>query len=700
MGIVYRATDMQSQVEVAVKSLPPALARDPTYLARFEREAAALRDLNHPNIVPYIDTFQEGMNYFLVMEYMPGGSLYDRLQAEGALSIEDARQIAIDISDALIRAHRLDIIHRDLKPENILFDGDGNPHLADFGVAGVVSETTRLTGTGTQVGTPYYMSPEAWHGERLDAQSDIWSLGIVLYEILAGELPFDGSTAIVIMREVLQTPTPDIRQIRDDIPDGLYEIIRKALAKDKAQRYQSMREVVLDLERGQPAVLLRGSGIGPRASRRSGLLVAGAILVLMIVGAVVGFLLLSGEEEPQLAALDGATESPTSEPTPTDTVTPSLSDTPLPTPTLSATDREATIQAIIGDNLTQTATLSTFTATPNLQLTADARLTHTQVAFFDAQTSTVDAWTDTPTSTVTETPPPTATDPPTPTETFTPSDTPTPPPTATYTPSLTATSTPSATPTPSNTPTPTEAPFGFSPITRNADWRPYSEIITGAEMVLVPVGCFLMGSEEGFGSEVPVHEQCFAEPFWIDRTEVSRAMYAQCTAAGGCPQIPESIYSSRSDQPINDMTWFTAQTYCAWRGARLPTEAEWEYAARGPDNLVYPWGNQFVSGNLIWFETANNETATVGSRPSGASWVGALDMLGNVWEWTSTISENYPYSAQDGRENAADMTSRRVARGSSAFDGDRNARNFIRIGLNPDHSDNRGFGMRCARDFG
>lgn len=302
MGQVYKATDAQTGADVAVKLLPPQLAENEQYLLRFEREAEALRDLAHPNIVAFIDSFSEGSNHYLVMEYVAGGSLHDLLEKRGVLPVEEARQIAIDLTDALIRAHRIGIIHRDIKPENVLMDTDGTPRLTDFGVAGVATEEggTRLTGTGLQIGTPYYMSPEAWQGDPQDEQSDIWSLGVLIYEMLMGTPPFEGSTAIIVMREVLQSPTPDMLKERADLPRGIYEIVRKALAKDKKQRYPNMRDLGADLERGHPAEPLRGTGMETEATsggRSTGLLVAGALGLLIIVGIIAAVVLLGGGGE-------------------------------------------------------------------------------------------------------------------------------------------------------------------------------------------------------------------------------------------------------------------------------------------------------------------------------------------------------------------------------------------------------------------
>jgi serine/threonine protein kinase len=435
MGVVYRARDNQTDVDVAVKLLPPALARDPQYLARFEREARALHELNHPNIVSFIDNFEEHSNYFLVMEYMPGGSLHDLLQKEGALRIDVARQIAIDIADALIRAHRLDIIHRDLKPDNVLFDADGTPRLADFGVSVMLetSEDHRLTVTGAQMGTPFYMSPEAWQGERLDAQSDIWSMGIVLYEMLSGEVPFRGSTAVAVMREVLQNPTPDIRQIRDDIPDGLYQIIQKALAKDRTRRYKTMRDVSADLERGAPAVPLRD----PRRGGRSGLLIMGTAIALVVVVAVIVLAVLRGDGESGAIVVQ-ASRSPTATQRPSDTFTPSVSATPSPSPreVAQATfDQDSTLAAeftriAVDVQQTQQAIQAAFTDTPSH--TPSHTATETLPPTATPTTTRTPTATDTltPTATASDTPKPTATD--TLTPTVTPSITPSPTPTALY----------------------------------------------------------------------------------------------------------------------------------------------------------------------------------------------------------------------------------------------------------------------------
>src|SRR3990172_9031349 len=268
MGTVYKAADRQSGETVAVKVLSGDLSLDPQMIERFRREGEALRQLRHPNIVGFVDMFEHdpgpsggaGGQHVIVMEFVSGGSLHDLLKREGPLPIDRARQIALDLCDALTRAHRLEVIHRDIKPENVLMAEDGAPRLTDFGVARLVGDATRLTGTGTQIGTPYYMSPEAWEGEQLDAQSDIWSLGVMLYEMLSGHVPFGGETMAAVMNKVLTAPLPDLRSVRPETPDGLVQIIERMVTRDRSARYQTMREVAADLERGRPLEAPKVSG--------------------------------------------------------------------------------------------------------------------------------------------------------------------------------------------------------------------------------------------------------------------------------------------------------------------------------------------------------------------------------------------------------------------------------------------------------
>lgn len=217
----------------------------------------------------------------------------------------------------------------------------------------------------------------------------------------------------------------------------------------------------------------------------------------------------------------------------------------------------------------------------------------------------------------------------------------------------------------------------------------------GVEMVQVPAGCFMMGSDT-YENEGPVNQQCFDQPFWIDRTEVTRTMYQACVDAGQCSVPPASQSSVRGKQPINNVTWFQARDYCTWRGARLPTEREWEYAARGPDSLVYPWGNDFNADNVVFADSSGGFTAATGSRRYGASWVGALDMSGNVWEWVSSKYMPYPYTPDDGREDLSDETSYRVLRGGSYYNDAYNVRAAVRSGFFPDFVYDI-VGFRCAK---
>lgn len=294
MGEVYRATDTQTGQEVAVKVLAPSLALQPSLIERFRREGEALQQLRHPNIVTFVDMFQHHDQQIIVMEYVSGGSLRALLRQQGALPLARVRQILLDLCDALVRAHRLDIIHRDLKPENVLLTEDGTLKLTDFGVARLAGETTQLTGTGTQIGTPFYISPEAWEGRVLNAQTDIWSLGVMLYEMLAGEVPFGGETTAAVMTKVLMTPAPDLEKLRADTPSGLRQILSRMLTRDTAVRYQTMREVAADLERGAPATTgmappapksPAAATVAPRSRPRPWrMAVAGAVIIGLVFG--------------------------------------------------------------------------------------------------------------------------------------------------------------------------------------------------------------------------------------------------------------------------------------------------------------------------------------------------------------------------------------------------------------------------------
>lgn len=246
---------------------------------------------------------------------------------------------------------------------------------------------------------------------------------------------------------------------------------------------------------------------------------------------------------------------------------------------------------------------------------------------------------------------------------------------------------------------------GIPVVTANKDWTPQTKTFDGVEMVLVPPGCFLMGSSDAdiaainkqyntsdFSDEAPQTKICFDKPFWIDKMDVTQAQFKRL---GGTAAHSSSF--TGDNRPVENITWFEARDFCVKRGARLPTEAEWEYAARGPDNMIYPWGNTFVADNVVYAGNSINQTADVGSKPLGASWVGALDMSGNVVQWVSTLYKPYPYSKEDGRESNTDTIIGRGLRGStwSTF-GAVVPRAAYRGWDKPSNEDNFS-GFRCAR---
>ncbi len=247
-GNVYRALDNVTNRPVAIKHLKPELiAADRSLVARFEREGEALRRLNHPNIVAMLATEHEGDEYYLVMEYVPGGSLAEMLERDRQLPLESVMRIALELADALTRAHHLNIIHRDIKPANVLLAQDGAPRLTDFGVAHF-GDLAPITQTGALTGTYAYLSPEACEGQPLDARADIWSFGVLLYEMLTGRTPFLENTLSATLLAILTKPAPDIHQFRADTPESLANLIYHMLQKDREHRVGSVRLVGARLE--------------------------------------------------------------------------------------------------------------------------------------------------------------------------------------------------------------------------------------------------------------------------------------------------------------------------------------------------------------------------------------------------------------------------------------------------------------------
>jgi hypothetical protein len=247
MGIVVEAHDRETDRIVALKILSRESAETPDRRARFRSEARAASSLDHPLVARVLDTGEtDDGRLYLVMEHCEGRTLAALID-EGPLDPERARTIAIGIAEALACAHRAGIVHRDIKPSNVMICTDGTPRILDFGIAKLLDEPA-LTRTGMRVGTVAYMSPEQTRAERVDGRADIWSLGVVLHEMLTGRRPFLGRTPAAIVQAILNEEPPLPSAYRPDIPPGLDRVVRRALAKDPDARYPGASAVIADLD--------------------------------------------------------------------------------------------------------------------------------------------------------------------------------------------------------------------------------------------------------------------------------------------------------------------------------------------------------------------------------------------------------------------------------------------------------------------
>ncbi len=449
----------------------------------------------------------------------------------------------------------------------------------------------------------------------------------------------------------------------------------------------------------------------------------------------------------QVAVVGSLTLSPSSTASPTEMVSPTATVTASSTPTATSSDTPTAVStptrppiiqtrppASATPTLTPTPSLTrtaTFTASPTRTPTATATFTHTPSPTWTVTprptitptptipvltqvwldlSATAALWTATPTITLSPTVTPTWTRTPTPTLTSTPTFT------LTSTANLTATYdallyaamqtltatmwTATPTPTATSTPSPTSTPF-FATGARNSDWMPVVSNINSVPAAYVPAGCFMMGSENVNADEQPVSEVCL-DAYWIGQTEVTNAQYHACVDAGACEPPQDRRYyddPAYANAPVVYVNWQQSRAYTEWVGGRLPTEAEWEYAARGPASWEYPWGNSTPTCQQAnSSECGVNDILPVGpdQRPAGASWVGALDMAGNVDEWTSSAYVSYPYVATDGREDLITY-SVRVLRGGAWTDEFDVARSANREWLNPvSRSSQTGFRVAWA----
>ena len=291
MGVVYKAEDIKLRRTVALKFLPPELTQDKEARERFIQEARAASALDHPNICTIYEIGEtEKDQVFISMAFYEGESLKDKIK-KGAFDFEEATETALQIAQGLEKAHEKGIVHRDIKPANIILTKDGTPKIVDFGLAKLGGEA-RLTKVGSTMGTVAYMSPQQARGEDVDHRSDIWALGVVLYEMVTGQLPFKGDHEQSVIYSVLNLNPPELKTIRTDAPRSFELITSRALEKEYTGRYPNMSDMIgdlksvqsgMDLDRLSTARALKSLFRGKRLIIAGGILVASLIISLVLI---------------------------------------------------------------------------------------------------------------------------------------------------------------------------------------------------------------------------------------------------------------------------------------------------------------------------------------------------------------------------------------------------------------------------------
>ena len=646
LAAVYRAFQPGVGRYVALKILPRHLASERQFVVRFQQEARVLAQLQHPHIVPVLDFGAADGYAYLAMPFIEGGTLLSLMQG-GLLPPDRIRRILSQVGTALDYAHTQRVIHRDVKPSNVLIDLRGDCLLADFGLAKIVEAGTKLALNGGVVGTPAYMSPEQGLGLPLDGRSDQYSLGVILYELVTGRVPYDAETPLAVVLKHIHEPLPPPRKLNPALAPELEDLLLRALAKNPSERFPSVAEFVQALQAALPETAA-----------------APTVESVVAESAPVGAAPVAGEPGPPAEAAPA--------PPPVVRVAPGVS----PAGRLRPVPREIVYAGLgvlaLALAISAVLFLNRGGAEAQAAATRSAASTQTAVALAAAPAA---------------------------------SPTPRPATVVPVTGAASATATPTATPTRTPTatrtaPTPT-ATLGIGATRVSA--------IDGMVSVYVPAGAFRMGSTEDDASALPYERpqrDVILDAFWIDRTEVSNAQYALCLAAGRCRPLNSPNSGTRlgyftdpayQDYPVIRVSWDDARRYCQWAGGRLPTEAEWEKAARGVEARRFPWGDDRPAPSRANFDRLVGDTAAVDDYPEGASPYGALNMAGNVREWVSDwFQSDYYRDAARVNPTGPATGQFRVLRGGSWLSPVVEIRAARRTFAQPTNRDNA-TGFRCVR---
>ncbi len=734
MGSAWLAEDEDLRRRVVVKTPRAEVLLDRGFRARFEREVRSLLGLDHPHVTKVLDAGTDASMPFLVLPWLAGGSLEDRLaSAGGRLALADVLTWIGDIARALDFIHSRGFVHRDVKPGNVLFDDQGNAFLGDFGIARAAEGPDGgLTQTGALIGSPRYMAPEVAAGRAAQPESDQYALATVAYVALAGVPPHDASAPLAIVAQKTMLPARSLRDAAPDLAPGVVTSIMRGLEREPSARHPTctaFTDALAAAARERPAATSGPPHAGMDTTvlstpepRRSRARLAGlgliALVALTLAGLKIAALLRHEASPPAVQpaaetapasvaarSLSPPPEEPTIRPPDTVPVEPPAEQPPAEGETVSVD--------------TETVDHSPAAADGSVEAAPPAAVAAAPVATAPAATAPIPAATaparrepPTPTAPVPTAPTASA---PTPTAPVATAPVPTSPVPTAPRPSAPVATAPVPTAPRPTAPVPT-APVPSAPVAASSAPLPPPprlvregrtarghEVATrgvdGARVILVPAGSFRRGSPAA-PDEQPVTDVSVSS-FWLDETEVTWRQYRTYMTAHGIRMWKSPSWNPAEDHPIVNLDWEQASAYCAFVGGRLPTEAEWEFAARGPASRQFPWGEEWRDGMANSADPSDGfpQTAPVGSFRGGAGPFGHLDLAGNVTEWVADWYDPAGYPATGGRDPRGPASgTHRVLRGGGFNVADHGAlRGANRAHASPDKI-LANIGFRCAMD--